>query len=203
MINVKDLCFALLKADREDEVVELLKNAGYWDNKDAWRLYGDKEGNFAQAGNQSAKPEAALVEKIVNCVDARLMNKCLERQIDPESDEAPTSIRGAVARFFEGKKIADDEGGTICNWGAGKRTEHSRFITVAATGGKPTKGKRRQNMCITIADQSEGQSPARLPRTILSLNEKNKQRIRFVQGKFNQGGPVSSSSAVAETCSWS
>ena len=78
MDKVKNLCLALLKADREDEVVELLKNAGYWDNKDAWRLYGDKEGNFAQAGNQSAKPEAALVEKIVNCVDARLMNECLK-----------------------------------------------------------------------------------------------------------------------------
>jgi hypothetical protein len=43
-------------------------------------------------------------------------------------------------------------------------------------------------MCLTIADQAEGQSPLRLPKTILSLNAKNKQRIRFVQGKFNMGG---------------
>jgi hypothetical protein len=43
-------------------------------------------------------------------------------------------------------------------------------------------------MCLTISDQAEGQSAARLPKTILSLNEKNKQRIRFVQGKFNMGG---------------
>jgi hypothetical protein len=44
------------------------------------------------------------------------------------------------------------------------------------------------NMCLTIADQGEGQSPKRLPHTILSLNDRNKQRIRFVQGKFNMGG---------------
>ena len=43
-------------------------------------------------------------------------------------------------------------------------------------------------MCLTISDRGEGQSPQRLPHTVLSLNAKNKQRIRFVQGKFNMGG---------------
>ena len=34
----------------------------------------------------------------------------------------------------------------------------------------------------------EGQSPRRLPNTILSLSRSNKMYIQFVQGQFNQGG---------------
>lgn len=114
--------------------------------------------------------------------------ECLLRGIDPESDDAPKSVRDAVAMFFEGRRAKDDEAGTLANWSKDERTKQSRFITIAATGDRPTQGRRTANMCITIADQAEGQSPGRLPKTILSLNEKNKQRIRFVQGKFNMGG---------------
>jgi len=116
------------------------------------------------------------------------MAECLKRGIDPESEEAPKNIRDAVAMLFEDRRAQNDEAGTLRNWSAEKRTQHARFITLAATGGRPTRGQRTKKMCVTIADQGEGQSAARFPRTILSLNAKNKQRIRFVQGKFNMGG---------------
>ena len=186
--QIQELCLQLLHADTENGVIEILKRAGFWDNSDAWRLYGDKEGNFAQAGNQQALPEAALVEKIVNCCDARLMAECLKQGIDPESADAPKNVRDAVAMFFENRHAENEEAGTLRNWPSQKRIDQSRFITLAATGGRPTRGRRTANMCLTIADQGEGQSPLRLPTTILSLNAKNKQRIRFVQGKFNMGG---------------
>ena len=186
--QLEDLCLKLLRADTEHDVIEILKGAGLWDNSDAWRLYGDKEGNFAQAGNQQAQPEAALVEKIVNCCDARLMSECLKRGINPESSDAPRNVRDGVAMFFENRRAEHEEAGTLRNWASEKRTQESRFITLAATGGRPTRGHRAANMCITVADQGEGQSGQRLPDTILSLNAKNKQRIRFVQGKFNMGG---------------
>jgi hypothetical protein len=186
--QTQELCLRLLHADTENAVIEILKRAGFWDNPDSWRLYGDKEGNFAQAGNQQALPEAALVEKIVNCCDARLMAECLKRGIDPESAEAPKNIRDAVAMFFENRRAENEEAGTLQNWAPGKRIDESRFITLAAPGGRPTRGQRTTHMCLTITDQGEGQSPSRLPTTILSLNAKNKQRIRFVQGKFNMGG---------------
>lgn len=186
--QTKTLCLDLLHADTEKQVIEILKREGFWDDSKVWRLYGDKEGNFAQAGNQQALPEAALVEKIVNCCDSRLMAECLRRDMDPESENAPKSVRDAVAIFFENRRAENDEAGTLRNWPAEKRTQQSRFITLAATGGRPTRGQRTTKMCLTIADQGEGQSAARLPRTILSLNAKNKQRIRFVQGKFNMGG---------------
>ena len=186
--QIKEFSLALLRADSEEEIISILKSAGYWDNEDVWRLYGDKEGNWSQAGNQQSFPEASLVEKVINSVDTRLMLECLLRDIDPISDAAPTSIRDAVAMFFENRKAENDEAGVIINWPRSQRLKESSAITIAATGGRPTRGKRTKKMCLTIADQGEGQSARRLPDTILSLNAKNKQRIRFVQGKFNMGG---------------
>jgi len=186
--DTKKLALDLLRADAEKDVKRILKNAGLWDNRDLWRLYGDKEGNFAQVGNQQSLPEAALVEKVVNSCDSRLMRECLLRGIDPESEKAPRSMREAVSAFFEGRATGADEVGSLAKWGSAKRTEESRKITIAATGDRPTRGHRRWLMCLTITDLGEGQSPDRLPQTILSLNAKNKQRVRFVQGKFNMGG---------------
>ena len=92
-MDSKELCLRLLKTDREEDVINILKDAGYWDDPSVWRLYGDKEGNYSTAGAQQAEPEAALVEKIINSVDASLTNKCLIANIDPESVDVLTSIR--------------------------------------------------------------------------------------------------------------
>lgn len=186
--QLKTFALALLRANSEHDVIEILTEAGYWNDPASWRLYGDKEGNFAQVGNQQSIPEAALVEKIINSVDSRLMSKCLIENVDPISDAAPKNIRDAVAMFFEGRRAEDDEAGTLANWSAQQRTAESREITLVATGDRPTRGHKSMRMCLTITDLGEGQSPSRLPNTILSLNAKNKQRIRFVQGKFNMGG---------------
>ena len=43
--QIRDLCFALLHAETETEVIEVLKKAGYWENTAAWRYYGDVENN--------------------------------------------------------------------------------------------------------------------------------------------------------------
>ena len=175
--RTKKLALDLLRADSEEEVVSILQDAELWGDRSLWRLYGDKEGNFAQAGNQQALPEAALVEKVVNCADARLLAACLAKGIDPESEDAPKSVRDAVAMFFEGRRAEGDEAGTLVNWPKLRRTEESRAITISATGDRPARGHRTRKMCLTISDQGEGQSPKRLPDTILSLNAKNKQRI--------------------------
>jgi hypothetical protein len=56
---------------------------------------------FNTIGNQQSRPDAALVEKFVNCVDARPMGEYLARRLDPEDPVAPLSLREAVALFFE------------------------------------------------------------------------------------------------------
>jgi hypothetical protein len=182
--QVKKLALNLLNADTEAEAIEILKAAGFWDKPDAWRLVGDRDGNFATIGSQQSRPEAALVEKIVNSVDARLMNECLTRGIDPTSEQAPPSIRHAVARFFENREPKGELGGTLQGWSQSKQLEQSQFITLAVTGSMPRSG----DPCITIADQGEGQTPAMIPNTFLSIDRQNKLKILFVQGKFNMGG---------------
>ncbi len=173
--QTKAFCLDLLNADTEEDVIRILKHAGYWDNPAVWRNYGDLEGNFATIGNQQSRPEAALVEKIVNSVDARLMNACLEAGISPTSAEAPGDIRSAVKSFFSGTS------GSLLDWPSKKRRDEAENITVAVTGPK-------RHPCITVADRGEGQSPHSLPDTFVSLNRSNKLRISFVQGKFNMGG---------------
>jgi len=66
----KELCLALMRADSEREVTRILTEAGYWDNKRVWRLHGDRENNFSTIGNQQNRPDAALVEKLINSVKA-------------------------------------------------------------------------------------------------------------------------------------
>ena len=177
----EQLCMELLRADTEDQVIAVLNGVGLWDNPDAWRPYGDTEGNFATAGNQQSASTAALVEKIVNSIDAVLMRECMIHGIDPESTEAPQSIPQAVAWFFGGDPKKESTLGHIGAWDSAKRTEVSKKITLAATGD-------RRNPSFTIVDQGEGQHPDDFPTTLLSLDRQNKMRIPFVQGKFNMGG---------------
>jgi hypothetical protein len=179
--DVKKLTLNLLKADTEEEVIEILEKTEYWDDPNAWRLFGDREGSFATIGNQQSRPEAALTEKVINSIDARLMNECLMRGIDPTSTNTPKNIREAVAVFFEGKGAYTDFGGTLHEWDDKRRREVSEGITVAVTGS-------RKNPSITIADIGEGQTPNMMPNTFLSVDKQNKLRVSFVQGKFNMGG---------------
>lgn len=176
-----------MKADTEDEVILLLREAGYWDDDAVWRNYGDNESNFSTIGNQSSRSDAALVEKLINSVDHRLINECLTHGIEPESSEAPQSVREAVARFLD--QEVNPEGitaGRISEWDREKRKVVAEEITLAATGSTPS---QRGNPCFTISDSGEGQTPEMMPDTFLSLpsHGSNKIKIPFVQGKFNMG----------------
>ena len=181
----RELFTRLLHADFEDEVIDILKEAGYWTNRSAWRLFGDNENNYSTIGNQQAKPDAALVEKVVNSVDARLMLECLLKGINPEGPKAPKSIREAVAVFFENNPHPTSPlAGKISEWDSKARLEVAQSITLATTGARARQG----NPCFTVVDAGEGQTPERMPDTLLSINKSNKLHIPFVQGKFNMGG---------------
>lgn len=173
----KDLCMQLLHIDNEKEVISLLKLSGYWDDPKAWREFGDTENNYSTAGAQQSDATAAFVEKLINSIDARLMNAILSKGINPESTLAPKTVPEAVAKFL----ITGDKYGSLSNWTDKELSEHASKITVAATGTK-------RNPSFTIVDQGEGQTPAKVPYTFMSLNRSNKLKIPFVQGKFNMGG---------------
>ena len=189
-MDARTLCNKLLYADSEETVVKTLKDAGYWDDRTAWRPYGDLENNYGTIGNQQSEAVAALVEKIVNAIDARLTNECLRRGEDPESPHAPKSIREAVHRYFgDGGPFDPDRSGRLSNWPDARLNEEGDFITVTATGARPEgRGNSRgRHPCLTIADNGEGQTPDDFPNTFLSLHRNNKIGTHFVQGKFNMG----------------
>jgi len=181
----EEICLALMRSDRQEEVIDALTAAGYWEDPSVWRYYGDFENNFSEIGNQQSEAVAALIEKIVNGVDARLMNACWEQGIDPVSTAAPVSVREAVARFFDSDVDPGSErAGRISFWSPQRATAEGRLLTVSATGNMPAAGRPS----ITIADQGEGQTPDDFPTTFLSLQKTNKFYVHFVQGKFNMGG---------------
>ena len=182
--QIMKFALALLHADTEADVIQLLKGQGYWDDLAAWRLYGERDNNYATIGNQQSRPEAALAEKVVNSIDARLLDQSLRRGVDPTSAAAPASMRQALSLFFEGRDLSSDRGGMMQDWDQAKQLEESQHITVAVTGSRGRAGAP----CITIADVGEGQTPLRVPETFLSIDRANKLRIPFVQGKFNMGG---------------
>ena len=169
------LCLSLVKAESEQEVIDILKKVHYWDNEENWRFYGNVENNFSVIGNQQSLPESAIVEKIVNSVDAVLTRECLKKGIDPESCEAPENIIEALQVFFNISQ------GSLWNISATSRTKLAEDISFVATG-------KKDSPCYSIIDRGEGQTPRKMPDTFLSLTKSNKLRIPFVQGKFNMGG---------------
>lgn len=175
-MNNKQLALKLAAAETESDVIAILTTQGLWDDVDRWQPYGQNENNFSIIGNQQSSADAALVEKLVNSVDAVLMKECQVRGIDPTSDAAPRSITNALEQFFNIRH------GKIMNMDTRKRNEMSNSIILAATG------KVRGEENITIVDRGEGQSPKTMPSTILSISKSNKLKVPFVQGKFNMGG---------------
>lgn len=174
-IDVKSLAVSIAMSEKEEEVIDTLKRSGLWDNHNHWKPFGNNENNFSTIGNQQSTPDAALVEKLINSVDAILMKECLIRGINPESPNAPQSIQEALTTFFE---IRD---GKLSNLDTKSRNRLSQNIIVSTTGSKV-------NPNYTIVDFGEGQTPKKMPDTILSLGKSNKLRVPFVQGKFNMGG---------------
>ncbi len=181
--HAEDLCGNLMDAETGAAVVALLQSAGYWDDPAAWRPLGDNPGNLSIVANQQSDPVASLAEKLTNAIDARLVNACLAADASPEDQSGPSSPRAAVARFVD-RATADEEKykGDIWNWPEKSRLAHAEKITVAVTGGH---GKAPAS--VSVADAGEGQTPAMFPSTLCSLARSNKDRIPFVQGRYNMG----------------
>jgi hypothetical protein len=182
------LCWQLIKAESEAEVINILQAAGHWDDPDQWRYYGDNELNFAQGGGQQSRADFAFNEKAVNSVDSVLTRMSIDAGIAPDGPSAPQTIREAVARFIEGNEtgVLKVTSGRVEDWTRDFRRSVAQNISVFAT--EPKGWTSRERPTISIADLGEGHTPSAFPRTFVSLGQRNKVSIPFVQGKFNQGG---------------
>ncbi|MCK4520439.1 hypothetical protein KAT95_01040 [Candidatus Parcubacteria bacterium] len=180
MVNedIKNLTLLLAKAETEKEVIGVLNSFNLWKDENTWKEIDESQGNWSTIGNQQSAPDTALVEKIINSVDAVLMRECLRSGIKPESDAAPKNIAEAQKKYFgiyNGKLSLID---------ASTRSKIAENIFLIASGEKGTNA----NPSYSIVDLGEGQSPKSFLNTFLSLNRGNKSKIQFVQGKFGMGG---------------
>jgi hypothetical protein len=166
----------LLKAETETEVEDVLKKANYnADDAGLWQPFGGFGMNLNQINNQQSDATAALVEKLINSIDAVLMAECYHAAIDPKGADAPHTMAEAVEKLF---KIKD---GRLEHLTPSERTKLAERIQFVATGPK-------KEPCYLIVDKGEGQTPASFENTFLSLTKQNKDDIPFVQGRFNCGG---------------
>jgi len=170
----KEILLLLLQATTQEEVTRLIETHEFFRNC-KWCFYGGKENNAGFIKAQSPDPIGALVEKITNGIDAILIRKCWENNIDPTSDRAPQSMNEAIIKFFSSNiadfKISDKEIREIA--------DKTVRIIAEGTTEKPT---------ISVIDFGEGQHPKDFPETFLSLGASNKIRINFAHGIYNQGG---------------
>ena len=97
----EQLFYKLLHAEDETEVDAILLDRGYLvDDESLWSALGGFENNFSTVGNQQAEPTGALVDKLINGIDAILIAACFSQGVSPESVDAPQSMGEAVERFF-------------------------------------------------------------------------------------------------------
>lgn len=173
-LHNKQLALKLATTDDEKEIVKILKRQGYWDDLSAWKYYGDNENNYSVIGAQQSSPDTAIREQIINSVDAVLMKEAQLRDVHPESEDAPGSVKEALQSYF------GIFNGDLSNITKQERMNLAMNVMVVATGSKT-------NPCFTVVDTGEGQTPERMPDTLLSLSKSNKLKIQFVQGKHNMG----------------
>lgn len=96
----KEFCLNLLQSETEEAVIEVLKKYDYWTDRSAWKPYGDMPNNRSIVGNQQSSSVVALVEKLVNSIDAILMAECYRNGVDPKPPQAPKSMREAAEIYF-------------------------------------------------------------------------------------------------------
>lgn len=171
-MSPEELFWKLFRADREDAVTSVLKRHREFHNPANWKPYGQNESNFGVVENQQASPIPALVEKIINSIDAILTRRCYEAGVNPRSIEAPRSINQAVTRFFPRPHDWD-----LRDF----RAQQAESIQIIADG-------PRMETSLLVYDDGEGQHPHDFEDTFLSLLRGNKNEIHFVQGKYNMGG---------------
>lgn len=171
-MDTKSLFLELYHAPKESVVEEVIRNNVALNDSRNWRPYGQNESNYGVVENQQSSPIPALVEKIINSIDAILTRQCLEAGLNPKSAVAPRSIDGAVTQFFPDSK----------NWDLpNTRQAQAESIQIIADG-------PRMQTSLVVYDDGEGQHPEEFEDTFLSLLRGNKNEIHFVQGKYNMGG---------------
>lgn len=179
--KAKEFLLRLIKSKTASEVEKII-NEEPVKNSIEWKPYGNNWGNFSIINNVTRDPVRALIEKPINSIDALLLKECKKKKINPESADAPKSMKEAIELFFG---IKD---GDISNLESLPKKDADKTIRDIAKNIRIFAEGYLNRPTITVVDTGEGQHPDDFPNTLLSLQQRNKIKIKFVQGKFNMGG---------------
>jgi hypothetical protein len=144
-------------------------------NEWKWVALGGRENNSGSV-NLAMDPGQALVERITNAMDAHIELQYELAGCPPDI----TSPREAVQRLW--------------NLESSRLTRESpsitRFIEEMAPKSlvRVVGSTHRGHSSVIIQDSGIGQHPNDLPKTILGLQESNKNNKRYLMGAFGQGG---------------
>lgn len=174
-MDYKKICLELAKAESENDVDMILSSYPEFSEENNWEYFGRVPNNIGLVNAQQSDPIGALVEKIVNSIDAVLTKECIKQGIDPKSSKAPQSM------FEASKNLFGIENGDLPKLSQSRKRELAENIQIVASGSK-------SNPAFAIIDMGEGQHPENFPNTFLSILSDNKDEIPFVQGRFNMGG---------------
>lgn len=176
---MKNLFLQLYKSKNELELETIINSNPIFQNNNNWYPLGGNENNFSTIENQQSSSIGALIEKFTNSIDAILMKKCYEKNINPKSKEAPKTMQEAMDLFY----------GTKEQWLSSNFTnEQALNIQILADGVTRKKYAHTYDTSLIIYDNGEGQNPKDFESTFLSIGKGNKNDILFVQGKYNMGG---------------
>ena len=178
----EELCLALLRAESEAEVNDILtevKEVGPNGASISWHPLDDRETNFNVVTNQASTGAKALTELCTNMVDAILLRHAHEAGIDPTSRTAPQSVTEAVRKLVH---LRGAPSGILAEVDdRSYLTKYAEPNLVIGVTGAP------DHPCFTFVDSGEGQRPDDFKDTFLSLSSGRKSKIPFVQGKYNMG----------------
>ena len=183
----RKIALALLKAVTAKEVDEVMKSEPLFDDTNNWRPYGNREKNWDSVSAQTSDPVSAFGELIINSIDAILMKHAKTKGMNLEeiSEETPKSMTEAVKMFYP--SISEGKITTLSPVQKTELAEKCVLIGIDRAEGIDRTDEARKFPSYTIVDFGEGQNYDDFPRTFLSLGEKNKETIPFVQGRFNMG----------------
>jgi len=126
----EELFSELIRREDEEDITELLNGFGLKEYNDInWLPFGGVQNNYGQIGTQQADSISALIETLVNAVDAVLQGECLKRNLDPSSSVAPRTMVEAAEQFLS---VPD---GNLAKISTTERTKLAeRYISVMITG---------------------------------------------------------------------
>ena len=175
----KKLALKLLAAVSTGDVDRIMESDAAFGDADNWHPYGGQPKNWDRVHVQTSEPVGAMAELLINSIDAILTRKAKEQGLSGREADAPKSMVAAVRKFFPG--VPEGKIARLEPIARTKLAEQSVLVGVKRVA------KRHIYPTYTIADFGEGQNADVFHKTLLSLGEKNKEGIPFVQGRFNMG----------------